>query len=30
VGYMDHPYVLNTIRLFGENVKPIIDQAYAR
>ena len=28
VGYMDHALVMQTIRLFGEKVKPIIDQAY--
>ncbi|MBM3909844.1 MAG: LLM class flavin-dependent oxidoreductase [Firmicutes bacterium] len=28
VGYMEHELVLQTIRLFGEKVKPIIDQAY--
>jgi probable LLM family oxidoreductase len=28
VGYMPHESVLQTIRLFGEKVKPLIDQAY--
>jgi probable LLM family oxidoreductase len=28
VGYMAHEAVLNTIRLLGEQVKPIIDRAY--
>lgn len=28
VGYMDHDLVMNTIRLFGEQVKPLIDKAY--
>ncbi len=28
VGYMPHEQVLNTIRLFGEQVKPLIDAAF--
>ncbi len=28
VGYMEHDLVMQTIQLFGEKVKPLIDQAY--
>ena len=28
VGYMEHDLVMQTIQLFGEKEKPLIDQAY--
>ena len=30
VGYMEHALVMQTIQLFGEKVKPLIDQAYQK